>query len=133
MKKIKATDQPIEIAVGESTEVKIGFSQAFSRLWIARGLDWVPTVRHGPGKLLYPQVTYIGDHKIVLPPHVTLGMWMKGERTPRSQGYVLYGSGRYKEWQNLAYEILHMNNGIGLVMNGSNLQRTLLTISNRYG
>ena len=29
---------------------------------------------------------------------------MKGEITPQSQGYVLYGSCRYKEWQNLAYE-----------------------------
>ena len=97
MKKIKATDQPIEIPAGESTEVKIGISQAFSRLWIARGLDWVLTVRYGHGKLLYLQVTNIGDHKIVLPPRTTLGMWMKGKTTEQSQGYVLYGSGRYKE------------------------------------
>ena len=64
----------------------------------------MPTVRYGPGKLLYMQVTNIGDQKIVLPPHTTLGMWMKGETAPRAQGYMLYGSGRYKECQTLAYE-----------------------------
>ena len=104
MQAIEATDQPIEIAVRESTEVRISISQVFSRLWIARGLDWVPKVRYSPGKLLYLQVTNIGDRKIVLPPHTTLGMWMKGDATPQSRGYVLYGSGRYKEWQTLAYE-----------------------------
>lgn len=64
----------------------------------------MPTVTFGPGKLLYLQVTNIDDRKIVLSPHTTLGMWMKDEITPRSQGYVLYGSCRYEEWQSLAYE-----------------------------
>uniref|UniRef100_A0AAV1VD68 RNA-directed DNA polymerase n=1 Tax=Peronospora matthiolae TaxID=2874970 RepID=A0AAV1VD68_9STRA len=101
---ITAKDQHVVIPVGESREVKIGIGGAKMKLWVARGLDWVPTVISGWGKTKYLQMTNIGDREIILPTHTILGMWVEGDMVPRTQGLVTVGSGKYKEWQTLAYE-----------------------------
>uniref|UniRef100_A0AAV1TTL7 Reverse transcriptase domain-containing protein n=1 Tax=Peronospora matthiolae TaxID=2874970 RepID=A0AAV1TTL7_9STRA len=49
-------------------------------------------------------MTNIGDREIILPTHTILGMWVEGDMVPRTQGLVTVGSGKYKEWQTLAYE-----------------------------
>uniref|UniRef100_A0AAV1UZW5 Reverse transcriptase domain-containing protein n=1 Tax=Peronospora matthiolae TaxID=2874970 RepID=A0AAV1UZW5_9STRA len=101
---ITAKDQHVVIPVGESREVNIGIGGAKMKLWVARGLDWVPTVISGWGKTKYLQMTNIGDREIILPTHTILGMWVEGDMVPRTQGLVTVGSGKYKEWQTLAYE-----------------------------
>uniref|UniRef100_A0AAV1U3G1 Reverse transcriptase domain-containing protein n=1 Tax=Peronospora matthiolae TaxID=2874970 RepID=A0AAV1U3G1_9STRA len=55
------------------------------KLWVARGLDWVPTVISGWGKTKYLQMTNIGDREIILPTHTILGMWVEGDMVPRTQ------------------------------------------------
>ena len=49
-------------------------------------------------------MTNIGDREIKLPNHAILGLWVEGDMIPRPQGFVTVGSGKYKEWQTLAYE-----------------------------
>ena len=49
-------------------------------------------------------MTNTGDREIILPTHTILGMWTEGDMVPRTQGFVTVGSGKYKEWQTLAYE-----------------------------
>uniref|UniRef100_A0AAV1TIN3 Peptidase A2 domain-containing protein n=1 Tax=Peronospora matthiolae TaxID=2874970 RepID=A0AAV1TIN3_9STRA len=88
----------------QSRKVKIGIGGAKMKLWVARGLDWVPTVISGWGKTKYLQMTNIGDREIILPTHTILGMWVEGNMVPRTQGLVTVGSGKYKEWETLAYE-----------------------------
>ena len=92
------------IPVGESIEVKIGIGGAKMKLWVTRGPDWVPTVISGLGRTKYLQMTNIGDREIILPTHAILGLWTEGDMVPRTQGFVTVGSGKYKEWQTLAYE-----------------------------
>ena len=101
---ITAKDQHVVIPVGESREVKIGIGGAKMKLWVARGPDWVPTVISGFGRRKYLQMTNTGDREIILPTHTILGMWTEGDMVPRTQGFVTVGSGKYKEWQTLAYE-----------------------------
>ena len=74
------------------------------KLGVARGPDWVPTVISGLGKTKYLQMTNIGDHEVIMPTHAIIGLWTEGGMVPRTQGFVTVGSGRYKEWQTLAYE-----------------------------
>ena len=92
------------IPVGESREVKIGIGGSRMKLWVARGPDWVPTVISGLSKTKYLQMTNIGDRDIILPTHTILGLWTEGDMVPRTQGFVTVESGKYKEWQTLAYE-----------------------------
>ena len=76
--------------------MKIGIVGARTKLWVARGPDWVPTVILGLGKTKYLQMTSIGDRKIILPTHTILGLWTEGDMIPRTQGYVTVGSRKYK-------------------------------------
>ena len=92
------------IPVGKSIEVKIGICGAKMMLWVTRGLDWVPTVISRLGKTKYLQMTNIGDRAIILPTHAILSLWTERDMVPRTQDFVTVGSGKYKEWQTLAYE-----------------------------
>ena len=49
-------------------------------------------------------MTNIGDRAIILPTHAILSLWTERDMVPRTQGFVTVGSGKYKEWQTLAYE-----------------------------
>ena len=84
--------------------MKIGIGGAKMKLWVTRGPDWVPMVISGLGETKYLQMTNIGDREIILPTHTILGLWTEGDMVPRTQGFVTVGSGKYKEWQTLAYE-----------------------------
>ena len=101
---VTAKDQHVVIPVGESREVKIGIGGAKMKLWVTRGPDWVPMVISGLGETKYLQMTNIGDREIILPTHTILGLWTEDDMVPRTQGFVTVGSGKYKEWQTLAYE-----------------------------
>uniref|UniRef100_A0AAV1TYV6 Uncharacterized protein n=1 Tax=Peronospora matthiolae TaxID=2874970 RepID=A0AAV1TYV6_9STRA len=101
---VTAKDRNVIIPVGESREVKIGIGGAKMKLWVARGLDWVPTVISGLYKTIYLQMTNVDNREIILPTHTISGLWTEGDMVPRTQGFVTVGSGEYKEWQTLAYE-----------------------------
>uniref|UniRef100_A0AAV1UQ09 Uncharacterized protein n=1 Tax=Peronospora matthiolae TaxID=2874970 RepID=A0AAV1UQ09_9STRA len=101
---VTAEDQHVVIPVGESRKMKTAIGGAKMKLWVARGPDWVPTVISGSGKTKYLQMTNIGDREIILPTHTISGLCTEGDMVPRTQGFVTVGSGKYKEWQTLAYE-----------------------------
>ncbi|ETP00049.1 hypothetical protein F441_22528, partial [Phytophthora nicotianae CJ01A1] len=74
------------------------------KLWVTRGDRWVPTFVLGPGKKCYLKITNASDRVVWLQEHDRIGMWLAEGRVPRLPGYVLVGSRRYAEWQNLAYQ-----------------------------
>ncbi|ETO71837.1 hypothetical protein F444_11880 [Phytophthora nicotianae P1976] len=46
----------------------------------------------------------ISDRTRCQPAHTLVGMWLSGDRVPRSQAFVTVGSRRYAEWQNLVLQ-----------------------------
>ena len=104
MQHITARGQHVVIPAGESRELNIGIGGAKMKLWVTRGPDWVATVISGLGTTKYLHMTNVGSREIILPTHTILGLWIEGDMIPRTQGYVMVGSGRYKEWQTLACE-----------------------------
>ena len=101
---ISANDQHVVIPVGDSTEVRISMGPTNAKLWVTRGLNWVPTVTSGPGRKRYLHITNLSDKEVILGHGVSLGMWMANDMIPRTPGYVSVGSRRYMEWQTLALE-----------------------------
>ncbi|ETP54560.1 hypothetical protein F442_00763 [Phytophthora nicotianae P10297] len=74
------------------------------KLWATLGDRWVPTFVLGPGKKCYLKITNASDRVVWLQEHDRVGMWLAEGRVPRLPGYVLVGSRRHAEWQNLAYQ-----------------------------
>uniref|UniRef100_H3H5D1 Uncharacterized protein n=1 Tax=Phytophthora ramorum TaxID=164328 RepID=H3H5D1_PHYRM len=94
-----------QLEVGESIEIRKGFILSSHRkLWVTRGDRWVPSLVTGLGKTRYLKITNISDQKLVLQDDTHVGMWLEGGRVPRTPGFVLLGSRRYAEWQNLAFQ-----------------------------
>ncbi|GMF41618.1 unnamed protein product [Phytophthora fragariaefolia] len=58
----------------------------------------------GLGKTRYLKITNISDQKLALQADTRIGMWLGGGRVPRTPGFVLVGSRRYAEWQNVAFQ-----------------------------
>ena len=101
---INLTDQHVVIPVGRSTKVRIGVGPPKAKLWVRRGMAWVPTVTCGHGQIKYLQLTNLSDREIILNHGAALALWMTSNMIPRSPGYVSIGSRRYTEWQTLAFE-----------------------------
>ncbi|POM58039.1 LOW QUALITY PROTEIN: Reverse transcriptase [Phytophthora palmivora] len=97
--------QDFEVAVGGSIDIPI-YSRASDRqkLWITRGERWVPTYVKGLGRRKYLRVTNLSDKPLTLFDDTWLGIWLNGDHVPHQPGSVLFGTRRYNEWQNLAYE-----------------------------
>uniref|UniRef100_H3H7B3 Reverse transcriptase n=1 Tax=Phytophthora ramorum TaxID=164328 RepID=H3H7B3_PHYRM len=90
---------------GESIEIRKGFILSSHRkLCVTRGERWVPSLVTGLGKTCYLKITNISDQKLVLQDDTHVGMWLEGGRVLRTPGFVLPGSRRYAEWQNLAFQ-----------------------------
>ncbi|GMG15062.1 unnamed protein product [Phytophthora fragariaefolia] len=98
-------DDHCNLGAGGTFEVRKGFIlSAHRKLWVTRVERLVPSVVAGLGKTRYLKITNISDQKLALQADTRIGMWLEGGRVPRTPGFVLVGSRRYAEWQNLAFQ-----------------------------
>ncbi|OWY95498.1 LOW QUALITY PROTEIN: hypothetical protein PHMEG_00034486, partial [Phytophthora megakarya] len=79
-------------------------SSIHDKLWVTRGDQWVPTISGGPRRTKYISITNIGDEMLILHQDQRIGIWLAGGHVPRIPGFILIGSRRCMEWQNLALE-----------------------------
>ncbi|OWZ03745.1 hypothetical protein PHMEG_00024469 [Phytophthora megakarya] len=97
--------QYLRIQAGESVELTLRLrSLIHDKLWGTRGDRWLPTISSGPGRTKYISITNIGDKMLILHQDQRIGIWLAGDHVPRIPGFILIGSRRYMEWQNLALE-----------------------------
>ncbi|OWZ12287.1 hypothetical protein PHMEG_00014576 [Phytophthora megakarya] len=105
MAKIVNVGQYLRIQAGESVELPLRLiSSIHDKLWGTRGDQWVPTISDGPGRTKYISITNVGDEVLILHQDQRIGIWLAGDHVPRLPGFILIGSRRYIEWQNLALE-----------------------------
>ncbi|GMF42371.1 unnamed protein product [Phytophthora fragariaefolia] len=102
-----------EIDTGRSEEVRVRTGPTDrQKLWVTRGDRWVPTYVAGAGRSVYLRLTNVSERKLILHGDTKIAMWLTRDRVPRLPGYVLVGSRRYVEWQNLAYQASTDENGV---------------------
>ena len=58
----------------------------------------------GVGRRKFLDVTNASFQPLILHDDTNVGMWLKKDRGPRAQGFILVGSRRYAEWLNLEHE-----------------------------